>query len=518
MAAPFIAGVGALMRQANPDLTPAEIAQILDSTAMDWNDIPGKDNEMGAGLVDAHAAIALAASAVGYAPTDYPMNTPGVGNVPDNGETVIAIDVDASMVGVPLAVSVVVGGGYVCYEKIVRFCLLGGWDPDLDMQLLDGSMQPFMVPNPYWPYLGDEFVENPETISTCPADNECGVVGRRETVHIVPSEVGTIYLRVWAYSGSPTFGAGGDFTYQVSHGPIDTVVTLQPPVAVAWSNSPATDTDKNDSEDVTLDGSLSFDPDGSAIASYSWKEGGIEIATGMNPVVAFGVGDHSVELEVMDDEGDIDIDTITVTVLSGIQPPTADAGGNQTVTDTDDNGSELVNLYGANSSDPDGLIVDYVWTEGGVEIATGESPANVAFNVGVHVVTLEVTDDDGAADADTMTITVLPPVGADTVHIADIDGAAESNKGTWRAGASFYAHAAADAALADATVFYSWTSRDGGGNGSCVTVGDAGLCPMQWTPFIAKRNGDVTFTVDDVTHATLSYDGAVNHDPDGVVS
>ena len=46
---------------------------------------------------------------------------------------------------------------------------------------------------------------------------------------------------------------------------------------------------------------------------------------------------------------------------------------------------------------------------------------NIAFDVGVHLVTLEVTDDDGAADTDTVTITVLPPAGADTVHIADID-------------------------------------------------------------------------------------------------
>lgn len=515
MAAPFIAGVGTLMLQANPNLTPAEIGQILDSTAMDWNDIPGKDNEMGAGLVDAHAAIAQAASMVGYAPTDYPINTSGASTVPDDGETVIAIDVDASMVGVPLAVAVVVEGGFVCYDGIGKFCFVGGWEPDLDMQLLDSSMLPFTVPNPYWPYLGTEFIDDPETVSTCPAGNECGVMGRRETVHIVPTEVGTVYLRLWPWAESPNFGVGGDFTYQISHGPIDTVVTVQPPVAVAGSNSPVTDTDKNGSEDVALDGSLSFDPDGGAIVSYSWKEGGVEFSTAASPVVAFGVGDHTVELTVTDDETDVDTDTIIVTVVSGIQPPTADAGGNQIVTDTDGNGSELVNLYGGNSSDPDGLIVDYVWTEGGVEIATGAAPANVAFDLGVHTVTLEVTDDDGAQDTDTMTITVSPPAGADTVHIADIDGAAEGDKGTWRAGASFVAHDAADAGLAGATVFYSWTSRDGGGNSNCLTGGDAGLCPIQWTPFIAKRNADVTFTVDNVTYPTLTYDSAVNHDPDG---
>lgn len=31
---------------------------------------------------------------------------------------------------------------------------------------------------------------------------------------------------------------------------------------------------------------------------------------------------------------------------------------------------------------------------------------------------------------------------------------------------------------------------------------------------IRKRNGSVTFTVNDVTHATLTYESAGNHDPD----
>jgi hypothetical protein len=86
-------------------------------------------------------------------------------------------------------------------------------------------------------------------------------------------------------------------------------------------------------------------------------------------------------------------------------PPVADAGPDQTVTDTDDGGSEDVTLDGSASADPDGTIASWSWSEGGVEIATGEMPT-VAFTVGEHTVSLLVTDDAGATGTDDVMITV----------------------------------------------------------------------------------------------------------------
>ena len=83
----------------------------------------------------------------------------------------------------------------------------------------------------------------------------------------------------------------------------------------------------------------------------------------------------------------------------------ADAGADQTVVDSDNSGAEDVILDGSGSGDGDGTIVSYVWSEGGNQIATGVSPT-VSFAVGTHTVTLEVTDDDGASDTDTVIITV----------------------------------------------------------------------------------------------------------------
>lgn len=86
-------------------------------------------------------------------------------------------------------------------------------------------------------------------------------------------------------------------------------------------------------------------------------------------------------------------------------PPVADAGTDQTVEDSDGNGSEPVQLDGTNSRDADGRIVSYAWSENGKTIAEGARP-RVTFTVGRHNVILTVTDDDGARDDDDVVVTV----------------------------------------------------------------------------------------------------------------
>ena len=56
-AAPDVAGVAALLKQAVPSLTPAQIYAALAATAIDMN-TPGYDYRTGAGLIQAHAALA----------------------------------------------------------------------------------------------------------------------------------------------------------------------------------------------------------------------------------------------------------------------------------------------------------------------------------------------------------------------------------------------------------------------------------------------------------------------------
>jgi serine protease AprX len=64
MASPFVAGVVALMLEADPDLTPDQIKDILMRTAIDFG-APGRDIDYGAGRLDAYQAIRMAIGELG---------------------------------------------------------------------------------------------------------------------------------------------------------------------------------------------------------------------------------------------------------------------------------------------------------------------------------------------------------------------------------------------------------------------------------------------------------------------
>ena len=107
-------------------------------------------------------------------------------------------------------------------------------------------------------------------------------------------------------------------------------------------------------------------------------------------------------------------------------PPVANAGPDQTVPDSGSDGVELITLNGSASSDPDGSIVAYEWREGANVLALEASPS-IFLTVGVHTLTLQVTDDRGATGTDTVVISVrgnTPPTanaGADQT-VTDGDG------------------------------------------------------------------------------------------------
>ena len=97
-----------------------------------------------------------------------------------------------------------------------------------------------------------------------------------------------------------------------------------------------------------------------------------------------------------------------VIVLQPAIPPVADAGSEQTVMDADDNGSEVVTLDGSGSSDSNGTIASWLWTDDlGDTIPDGEI-TTATLSVGIHTITLTVTDDDGLTNTDTVTVTIEP--------------------------------------------------------------------------------------------------------------
>jgi len=227
----------------------------------------------------------------------------------------------------------------------------------------------------------------------------------------------------------------------------DVYITILPkplrlPIANAGIDQEVTDTDNNLIENVQLDGRLTYDPDNN-ISSYVWKEGVTTIGTGSYPMVSFSIGTHTVTLTVTANDLSTTTDDVIIIVNPiGIDPPppnvppVANAGPDQlTVIDTDGSGSEIVTLDGSGSTDSDGTIANYHWTEiilgtRTTLATTSSSLVSYNFTVGTHVVTLVVTDNSGAlSQGDDITITVNPkPNVAPTANagpdqeVTDTDG------------------------------------------------------------------------------------------------
>jgi hypothetical protein len=102
------------------------------------------------------------------------------------------------------------------------------------------------------------------------------------------------------------------------------------------------------------------------------------------------------------------------------QPPVANAGPDQTVTDEDRTGAETVTLNGSASTDDNG-ITSYVWKEGTTTIATGAT-ANVSLDVGVHTISLTVSDAASLTSTDSLVVTVQPGCFADYNLDGGVDG------------------------------------------------------------------------------------------------
>lgn len=209
--------------------------------------------------------------------------------------------------------------------------------------------------------------------------------------------------------------------------PDEVVITIVDPDNLA----PATDagedmllvdTDRNDLETYSLDGSGSADTDGQ-IVSYLWEKEGVEIGTSVSLSIELGIGIHAFTLTCTDDDGISSSDNVVIKVH---QDPLADAGADQLVLDADDSGSENVSLDASSSSDPYGSIVSYSWSiQEDVEIGTGVS-VTVELPVGTEIVTLQITDDDGAIATDEVKIIVAStdnqsPIAAAGEDIEQID-------------------------------------------------------------------------------------------------
>jgi hypothetical protein len=194
---------------------------------------------------------------------------------------------------------------------------------------------------------------------------------------------------------------------------------------VTGENDPPTadagpDQNVNEETTVALDGSNSFDPD-DGIASYQWKQIAGPSVSLSNPqavqptFLAPNVGTDGVsfifELTVTDFSSLQSTDTTIVNVIWLNDPPTSNAGVDQTVLE-----KSTVTLDGSNSSDPDDGIVSYQWKQvAGPSVtlsdptedqATFEAPSFDESGDKPLIFELTVKDNGGLQSSDSTNVTV----------------------------------------------------------------------------------------------------------------
>lgn len=300
---------------------------------------------------------------------------------------------------------------------------------------------------------------------------------------------------------------------------------------------------------ATLNGTASYDPDGTIIL-YNWIQlSGPSASTIANPssattgVSGLIAGIYQYQLEVTDNSSATATSITRVTVnVPPNTPPTANAGADQSITLP----TSIATLTGS-GNDPDGAIIGYSWvkisgpTGGTITSPTSATTGVTALQQGTYAFQLTVTDNGGLMASDIMNIVVnpanVPPVAnagedqtttlpANSVTLSgsgtDEDGTITTYAWTKISGPSGGTISSASSATTDiqdlqeGTYVYQLTVTDNSGatGSDFVQVLVNAAVPPPNEPPVANAGEDQTISLPTTT-ATLTGTGI---DPDGTIA
>ena len=172
-------------------------------------------------------------------------------------------------------------------------------------------------------------------------------------------------------------------------------------------------------QEVTLDGTGSSDVDGT-IESYQWTQvSGTAVSLNIPDQVITTFtsptqeGELLFKLLVTDNESASDVDTVSIFIVNTNINPNADAGPDREV-----GFSELVTLDGTGSSDPDGTIESYQWSQisgTAVSLSTPDQPTTTLTSPAednILVFVMSIVDELGGVDSDTVSVLVQGPTAS----------------------------------------------------------------------------------------------------------
>lgn len=208
---------------------------------------------------------------------------------------------------------------------------------------------------------------------------------------------------------------------------------------------------------------------------------------------------------------DVAIDTSTnPCVVDGDTPPVV------SVTAPSNNATVSGNAVtvSANASDDLGVVGVEFFVDG-VSIGTGLENSGVwsvtwdsaSVGDGIHAITSVATDTIGQTTT-SGAINVTVDNVFDTLHIGNLTGTSTlGSRGRWNAKITVDVHDANHSLLANATASGTWSSG-ASGSGSCVTNA-SGQCSITKSG-LRSTVLSATFTVNNVTHSSLTYDAVAN--------
>jgi PKD repeat protein len=238
----------------------------------------------------------------------------------------------------------------------------------------------------------------------------------------------------------------------------------------------------------------SNDPDGT-IVSWDWNFGDGNTSTVQHPTHTYAAaGTYTVTLTVTDDNDDATDSVSKDVTVSVSMPPTADFTFTTNC---------LTAYFTDASTDPDGTIVSWDWNFGDGNTSTAQNPSHTYAAAGTYTVTLTVTDDDAATDSISKPVTVTI---CNEMYVYDITQTARIRGKNYNSIAVVTIWNTNSAPVANATVYITWSGVVSGSE-SGVTGADG---TVTFESDKLKSNGPFIITVDNVTHATLTYNPALN--------
>jgi len=222
------------------------------------------------------------------------------------------------------------------------------------------------------------------------------------------------------YTPNLNYAGADSFTFKASDGDLEsntatvsvTVTNINDAPVVA--NPIANQSVNENSDALTINIANTFtDVDHSSLTIIASSDNealvSTEVSANQNTLsLNFGSGQSgtaNISVRAVDGSGGSTTDVFSVTVIAN-QAPTANAGDDQSLIDTDGSGNEPIALRGT-GTDADGTIVNYLWSWNG-GTATGPD-VNITLPLGTSEVVLTVTDDDGATATDIIAVTVNAP-------------------------------------------------------------------------------------------------------------